>query len=127
MGRTTELAVSKIISIEGTDVNVLTPFIETATNLVDRVCVPLGYDAVTLELIERWLAAHFYAIRAPRAAREKIGQAEKESQHKVDLHLDVTTYGQQVMLLDTEGGLAKLSKGIGGTKASVRWLGTART
>jgi len=41
------------------------------------------------------------------------------------LNLSLTHYGQQAMMIDTNGGLARLDKGKGIT-ASVLWAGTAK-
>lgn len=113
--RTTPSAVSEIIE---TDVDIsLTPFIETASALVDEICVPLGYDDARLELIERWLSAHFYAVRDMRLSGEGVGPIQANYQYRVDLRLQVTIYGQQALILDTKGGLKTLNKDkVGGFK-----------
>jgi hypothetical protein len=119
--RTTYDAVAQIIEVDATISTDLVPFIETASHLVTRVCTNTGYDAIDLELIERWLAAHFYAIRDPRLA---------EYQNKVDLGLDVTTYGQQAMRLAYFGELANLNEKIKSGKIqpiSVGWVGKTDT
>lgn len=122
--RTTEDAVTEIIDV---DENIdLAPFITTANSLVTEVCEGVGYTAARLELIERWLSAHFYAIRDPRVDSEKAGPVSQKYQYKVDLGLSVTTYGQMAMTLDTAGGLAKLNAATksGATrKASLTFLG----
>jgi hypothetical protein len=124
MPRTTSTAVQGIIE---TDVTIsLTPFIEVASNLVDQVCLDSGYSDTTLELIERWLAAHFYAVRDARRDTEKLGQAMDKYQYKVDLGLKVTVYGQQVMFIDTAGNLAALqaqAESGQARRAGVVWLG----
>lgn len=123
MPRTSSTAVQGIIEVdEDAD---LTPFIETANALVTEVCVPAGYDAARLELIERWLAAHFYAVLAPRAIVEQVGSAgggvREQYESKVDLGLSITRYGQQAMMLDTTGGLAALNQAtIKGTARGIR-------
>ena len=106
----------------------MTPFIEVASNLVDRVLdVSSGdYSDATLELIERWLAAHFYAIRDMRVANEKAGSVGQAFQYKVDLNLANTMYGQQAMMLDTDGKLLALSQGKS-RRVGVTWLGTPPT
>lgn len=126
--RTTAIAVGKIIEVDASID--LDPFIETANALVTELCVPSGYNAARLELIERWLSAHFYAVRESRAASEGAGAVSVSYQNAVDLDLKCTMYGQQAMLLDTAGGLAGLnlqSKGGAVPHASVTWLGTKTT
>lgn len=110
----------------------LTPFIAVASQMVTDICT--GYDTAytdtKLKLIAIWLSAHFYAIRDPRAADEKAGPVAISYQYKVDLNLAVTTYGQQAMAIDTEGGLAALNGRITSGKArvtpSVTWLGVKK-
>lgn len=120
--RTTEEAVLALIDTEET----LTPFIETASLLVDDNCTDSDYSDAKLELIERWLAAHFCAIKDTRAASEKAGSVGQSFQHKVDLNLAVTMYGQQAMLIDNAGNLAALNKqatdGVP-KRAGITWLG----
>lgn len=124
MARTTDELVAGIIEVDE-DID-LTPFIETAAELVTEVCEPEGYSESRLELIERWLSAHFYSIRDPRVVQEAAGPVQASYQNKVGLNLSNSHYGQQAMMLDTAGGLRVLSE----TKATkklvpgVTWLGT---
>jgi len=125
--RTTAAAVALIIKVNATATPDLGPFIEAANSIVTAVCTSTALTEAQLELIERWLSAHMYAIRAPRRAMERAGDVAQSFQYKVDLGLKVTTYGQQAMLLDTSGALANLdartTKG-GPVRATVAWLGT---
>lgn len=112
VARTTSPLVAGIIEVdEGDD---LDPFILSANELVTECCdVPaFNYSPERLELIERWLAAHFYAIKVPRAQEERAGPVWERIVSKADLGLDVTHYGQQAMRLDTKGGLAVLNNSI---------------
>jgi len=106
--------VEEIIEIDD-DYN-LDAFILTANELVTEMCTgtkgpqaPNEYSDARLELIERWLTAHFYHILDQRIKTEAAGSVRGEYQHKVDLNLAVTTYGQQAMMLDTNGALFDLS------------------
>ncbi len=130
--RTTDEAVEGVVEVD--DTISLTPFIATASFLVDRIVATAKndddtdyYTATELELIERWLAAHFYAVRDPREVSFTAGRIMQRFESHVDLNLNNTRYGQQAMLLDIAGGLAKLnqdmSKGAGKKVASVTWLG----
>ena len=132
MPRTTQENVATVIDImDGVDI---TAYILTANELVTEVCASVTdddgvayYSDDRLELIERWLAAHFYAVNDPRAAMEKAGPVSQTLQYKVDLNLANTMYGQQAMVLDTQGGLAQLSKQAEDGKkrsAGVFWLGS---
>ena len=130
--RTTATAVGKIIDVDADDD--IDPFIESANALVEEILTPhkktdgtLYYGNVRLELIERWLSAHFYAILRPQADMEKAGPVAQKSQYKVDLVLNQTRWGQKAMLLDTSGLLASLSKATEDgklRKAEATWLGT---
>lgn len=125
MSRTTSSAVEAIIDIvTGKD---LAPFIEAANDIVTDCCASVAdYDATKLELIERWLSAHFYAIYEPRFKMERAGSVSSENQTKVDLGFDVTHYGQMAMRIDTAGGLAALNERIKNGKSnvvSITWLG----
>lgn len=127
-GRTTSVAVAKLVEVDE-DFD-LEQFIDVANELVTEVCVPAGYSDHRLELIERWLSAHFYQILDQGTVAEKVGSIRQQFKSKVDLGFDVTHYGQQVMRLDTAGGLARLNnrikKGLGSVNlpAGIRWLGS---
>jgi len=125
--RTTSVAVGLIIEVDSTIA--LTSFIEAANALVTECCGDVDdYDATRLELIERWLSAHFYTVRDMRAEREKAGDVSEQKQSSVDLGFDTSHYGQMAMRLDTNGGLARLNekvkKGKSGSVGTT-WLGTA--
>lgn len=131
--RTTSELVAGIIEV---DVTIpLDPFIEAASALVDEVCVDgyvvlfdVPYSDTKLELIERWLSAHFYAVRDPRAKSESVGPISETKESDTGLNLLSSKYGQMAMTLDTRGGLAALNqaiiKGTRGRKVGVSWLGT---
>jgi len=135
MAYTTFEAVSKIVAIKTSITTDAAPFIETAHYLVTKLCQPatdedgtLYHDATSLELIERWLAAHFYSIRDVRADMERADVVQRKVMYKVDLNLNQTQYGQQAMLIDISGELAtwneKVISGKAALKAGLTWLGT---
>lgn len=104
MSRTTPTLVQGIIQTEpGVD---LTPFIDTATELTTDVCGASNYTDVRLELIERWLSAHFYAIFDSQLTMARAGTAAVGFQYKISYGLKNTMWGQQAMILDTDGNLA---------------------
>ena len=127
MARTTSTLVEGIIAVDSTSIPDLTPFIDVANQLVTDVCTDSDYTDAKLAIIETWLAAHFYAIRDPRPDSQKAGSVSQKLQYKVDLNLAVTTYGQQAMIIDTAGNLAKLNKqattGNVVASASITWMG----
>ena len=131
MPRTTAAAVKAIVEVDATISVDLAPYIETANALVTEVCGDAGYNDSRLELIERWLSAHFYAVRDPRASSERAGPVSASYLNQVGLGFAQTREGQQAMLLDTAGGLAKLNKdmelGRKTPKPGVLWGGTELT
>lgn len=122
MPRTTAEKVAEIIEVDE-DIS-LTPFILSANELVTECCLAADYTSTRLELIERYLAAHFYTLRDPRPVREEAGSVAITYQSKVGLRLSVSHYGQHAIVLDTAGGLKALDEGIRTVKLKVCWLGT---
>lgn len=126
--RTTVEAVGLIIDVDS-GIS-LTPFIEVANALVTKHCVDGAFTVAELELVERWLAAHFYCVRNPRTTQERAGSVGEGYQSRVDLGFDVTHYGQMAMRLDWSGALSKLNeqaKSGGRITAGITWLGTETT
>lgn len=129
MPRTSREKVRSIIEVDDDEVPDLDPFIETANNLVTDVCTGSGYTNAKLELIERWLSAHFYAIRDPRMttkeSRGQLGGIRQQFESKVDLGLNLTRYGQQAVILDSAGNLKQLESSSKQRKIKkMFWLGT---
>lgn len=111
---------------EDSDQTELTPFITVANMLINNTIVadyPDVFTAADLKEIERWLAAHFSAVGYKITASEAIGPVQETFQFKLGLNLQNTMWGQQAMLLDTTGSLAKANKKTG-RKASINWLGS---
>ena len=135
MARTTADNVEAIIEIDS-GIS-LTPFIEVANALVTEVASAatdsdgaLVYDATRLELIERWLAAHFYHIRDPKASREEVDDVAATYRSAVEIGFNSTHYGQMAMRIDTNGGLSRLDNSIKSGKSntvSLSWLGKTKT
>ena len=125
MPNTTEELVAEIIEVE--DGDSLTPFIRSANRLVTKFCGSVAaYVTADLEDIETWLAAHFYACFRRQVRGEQAGTVRSDYEGKVDLHLDVTIYGQQAQVLDWNGGLAAWNNSLEDIKnvtAFFYWLG----
>lgn len=131
MSRTTEAAVKLILDrhYDTAHAASLVPFIDTASSLVNKVST---FDAANgstlsstdLELIERWLSAHFYAQSDQLYTSKSTGKASGSFQGQTGMHLENTIYGQQAMLLDTSGYLSAVQKGgiVGGF-----WLGKTKS
>jgi len=108
MARVTGAEVLAIIDTELTAIEVA-PFI-TVANIIVTNQLTGEHSADLLKEIERWLAAHFVAIRDPRAKTEKTGDASTSYYGEAGKGFDHTPYGQQVLALDTTGILASLGK-----------------
>lgn len=117
MGRCTGIEVKEILDTALTE-GEIAPFITAANLIVTDMLSSSALSTAMLKEIERWLAAHFVAIRDPRISREKTEEAEATYHGKSDMGLNHTSYGQQVRLLDTTGAMANLGK----RKASVEVL-----
>jgi len=132
MARTTSAEVAKIIDTDATlD---LRPFIDTANALVDwlnTTCDSLNaLSASDLELIERWLSAHFYAHRDQLYTEKSTGKSSGRFQGQTAMALSSTQYGQTAMALDITGCLARRSADAnegGRRRVGVQWLGKAAT
>jgi len=103
--RATEAQVKEIIDTSLTEEEV-SPFLKVANQMVTDLVSDEGYASGTLQEIERWLAAHFVAIRDPRVAKEKIGDAQADYHGKSGMSLNFTPYGQQVMVIEYKGKIA---------------------
>ena len=105
----------------------IAPFIETANSLVTELVGALITDSARLELIERWLSAHFFSVMNPKANQEKAGSVGETLAVTTGMHLNETTYGQQVLLLDTTGRFSALQRiaatGIKRPKAAIYYVG----
>lgn len=127
MSRTTESAVIAILGMDYDCVNQpsLTGYIDTASALVDDVveCATrkdLTISSTKLELLERWVAAHAYAMSdQPYKARSTL-RASGQFQGETGMYLEATKYGQMAATLDTTGCLNALGKRM---RVSAFWLG----
>lgn len=132
--RTTATAVNQIRTVvddQAEVADVLSPFIETANSLVTELCTGGTLSDERLELIERWLAAHFYSLQvdARLTMSETVGPLTETFFGKVGYALNQTPYGQQAMFLDTTGSLSRWNNQVikgTTTKASVSWGGISR-
>src|SRR5574340_201890 len=87
-----------------------TLFIQTASLVVDEELLNSGLSEERLRQIELWLAAHLSCTMDPRIKTEKMGDASNTYQIADGQGLASTTYGLQVLLLDSSGKLANLYK-----------------
>ncbi len=106
--RTTAAKVKEIIETDLEDA-IVDAYIKGATELVSATLSGKGLGADLLEEIERWVAAHLMAAtRERQAIREEAGGAKVQYQGEFSTGLNLTSYGQIAIALDTSGGLAAL-------------------
>lgn len=131
MSRTTVNAVKAILLA---DYNVddgpsLQPYIDTANALTSRVAAcaadrGLALLNTELELIERWLAAHFYAVSDKPYSSKTTAGASASFQGQTAKYLEFTGYGQMAVTLDPSGCLAAIASGLRRVAGGF-WLGKA--
>ena len=100
--------VKEIFETDLTDAQV-NAFINTAHLLVEEELGNQGLSEGRLTEIEKYLSAHFAALRDQRLESETTGEHSWRAQGKTDMGLDATIYGQQARILDTSGTLANAS------------------
>lgn len=130
MARTNATNVATVIDVAAGDD--LTVFINTASEIVDAQIADDAHvtDATVLELIERWLAAHTYAVYNQQGSQERAGKVSITYQGKTGMHLENSKWGQMAMAVDPSGKLAawndSLKKGNKRT-VGVTYLGSTTT
>lgn len=118
--RTNATAVLSLFDLTEDEVDVIIDadtadaYIEAASSIIDDVCLESGYSDAKLELIERWLSAHFLAAIIERRGKSEAvtGVAGVSTTYEglTQMGFDYTPYGQHAKLLDTEGNLAALEE-----------------
>ena len=132
MPRTTSNSVKNILGANYDGTTPLHPFVITASSLVNKVA---GKDLTgvlssdDLELIERWLAAHFYGHADQFYQQRSTGRASGGFQGQTAMVFNSTQYGQTALALDVTGELARIQQQAttGKQKAGILWGGTRMT
>lgn len=124
MARTTSNNVSAILLEDYDTNNSLTPFIETASTIVDTVnnCASLkgiSLSSTQLELIERWLAAHYYVMSDQNYRSKRTEGASAVYQGETGKYFEASKYGQTALSIDYSGCLKSLMN----PRVGVYWLG----
>ena len=125
MARTSANLIKKIIT-PAVDTETFAGPIAVANAMVNNYIVNnskcASVDDTTLELIERYLAAHYYALDNPSIVSESAdGTSETYERGQTGMGLDSTRFGQTALELDTCGGLLAAKKR---RRAAIHWLGT---
>jgi hypothetical protein len=116
--RVTKSQVEEIIDIDSS-ITDISAFITAANTIINATLADTDLTEAVKTEIERWLSAHFVAIRDQRAAAEKAGSVSVNYQYKLGTNLQCTMYGQQACMIDTTGILAGLSNGKGSATIGV--------
>lgn len=129
MARTSPVLVKKILEEHYNGKSSLDPFIQTAGSLVDKVSTNDTGSLLSssdLELIERWLAAHFYWHSDQILRSEADGRASGAYQGRTEMIFLSSHYGQTALALDVTGYLAYLQRQAqeGRKRATAVWGGT---
>jgi hypothetical protein len=95
------------------------PFIEAANSIIVDVCLESDYTDSKLEIIERYLATHFYKVPRPDAKTEMVRGLSSTYDGQTRLAFDFTRWGQMAKLLDTAGNLAQLQEEQEGKKPRI--------
>ena len=86
-------------------------FIGAATELITQVFTDGTVGDTLLKEIERWLTAHMLASTLSRTTSdEKLGDASVKFTGVWGKRLELTPYGQMVLILDTSGKMANAGK-----------------
>lgn len=109
MARVTDAEVREIMEVDST-LTVLTPFITVANLLVTKYIYPEGVEDALLKEIERWLSAHFVAVRDRQPVKQAVSGLSAEFGLVLGKGLSATIYGQQAKMLDPTGKLASIDK-----------------
>ena len=130
--RTSDVAVKAILldNYDAEKAYVLTAFIESANVLTNRV---VAKDTAALlsvtdqEMIERYLAAHFYQHGDQGFSKRSEGTVAGTFHGKTEQGLSSTQYGQAAIGFDSTGELAAINAELingKSRKARVIWAGT---
>lgn len=92
----------------------LTPYIETASAIVDLLveCAARKYRTVTdvqLELIERWLSAWAYAMSDKPYAEKSNLRGSGTFHGQTGMYFEANLYGQTALTLDNTGCLRNIA------------------
>ena len=86
--------------------------INAANRIITKLVTASEMSTADLKECERWLSAHFVAMGAdPIANMERAATVEQRLDHKLDLGLNNTRYGQMAMMIDTSNALSSSNKG----------------
>lgn len=88
------------------------PFIADAQMLVNEQLAGQGLSAERLDLIVKYLSAHFLVLAEEKGGliRSKLGDSDESYKAEESTGLRSTRFGQQVLVFDTSGTMARIDK-----------------
>lgn len=104
----------KSIGDFGVEDSVISDRIEDAEMVVED-SLPTSADEKKKRVLLKWLAAHLVAIREKPLEQMSVGESEYIFQGEAGLGLEHTSYGQQVMVLDTNDALTSKRRHVSTT------------
>lgn len=81
----------------------LTPYIASASSIVDRIAAKATVDSTVLELVERWLSAYFYCKMDPTYASKSTQGASGSFVSSSSLDGEGDRYKRAAIELDPTG------------------------
>lgn len=117
MARTTTSAVQQVLGQNYNGSSSLIPYIDSAYAVVSRLLIAASAQSISIgdtdaELVERWLAAHYYTVMDPLYIEKETGRAR--GKWKERCYLDVAKQ------MDPSGLLGGI---VAAHKIRVTWLG----
>lgn len=107
---TTIAKVREIIDTEQLDA-VITSLIGAANTYLNSAYSGITIASTLKDEIHRWMTAHMLACSTDRqGGKEKVGDAQIDYTGTYSKGLEMTSYGQMVLQLDTTGALSESSK-----------------
>jgi len=113
MARTNSIAVIALLADEYDGSTSLSPHIDTANMMVSQLAANDSeslMSSVALEIVERWLAAHFYQQADPGYNSRNTSGASGSFNGATGQGLAGTRFGMQAMRIDATNYLAKRDK-----------------
>lgn len=102
---------AEVLAIINTTISDITPFITAANLFVTNWLGSTSLDDDTLKEIERYMAAHIMHVQDPRAKKISIEDVTSvEYQGQWGMGLNMTSYGQTCILLDSTGTLDQMTR-----------------
>ena len=110
--RVTPEDVKAILDNTGLSTTIISTFITSANVFVDATLLDKGLSDSVLKEIERWLTAHMIVSTRERQSKEEgAGGAYIKYAGEWGKGLNLTTYGQMAVSLDTSNTLSAMADG----------------